>query len=127
MSGDNGSELVLASGSLRRQDLLREAGIPFRIVVPSVEEVPHPGEKPEDRVQRLALLKASTVARTVPPHRCVLGADTLVVVDHRVLGKPRDVEEAAHMLLTLAGRTHRVLTAFAIVRSGSTPEECTTG
>ena len=66
MTGDNGSELVLASESLRRQDLLREAGISFRVVVPSVEETLHPGEKPEECAQRLAVLKARTVARRLP-------------------------------------------------------------
>jgi septum formation protein len=127
LAGDNGSELVLASGSLRRQDLLREAGISFRVVVPSVDETLHPGEKPEESAQRLATLKARTVARTLPPKRCVLAADTLVVVGHQVLGKPRDTTEAAHMLLTLAGRTHRVLTAFAVLRSGTDPTEVSLG
>jgi septum formation protein len=107
--------LVLASSSPRRRDLLREAGFRFEIAAPAVDERELPGERPEATARRLALEKARAVAARVPRVTCVLGADTIVVIDGRQLGKPRDEPEAVEMLLSLAGRTHRVLTGFALV------------
>lgn len=108
-------ELVLASASPRRHRLLREAGFDFRVVPPDVPEALHPGEAPETCAQRLAADKALAVAARVDGSSCVLAADTLVVVDGEVLGKPRDADEAQRMLRLLAGRTHRVLTGVAVV------------
>jgi septum formation protein len=106
--------LVLASSSPRRHALLRDAGYAFTIAEPDVDETARPGEKPEELAARLALAKARAVGARVARDACVLGADTVVVIDGALLGKPRDEGEAVEMLLRLAGRTHRVLTAFAL-------------
>jgi septum formation protein len=112
-----GSPVVLASASPRRRELLARAGVRFEIVPSSVEERRLSGEAPRDLALRLAREKALDVARRFPasPRRLVLGADTIVVLEDSVLGKPADEEEAAQMLRRLAGRTHRVLTAVALV------------
>jgi len=106
---------VLASTSPRRRELLRDAGFRFEIAAPGVDERELPGEAPEATARRLALEKARAVAARVAPAACVLGADTIVVIDGQPLGKPRDEPEAVEMLLRLAGRTHRVLTGFALL------------
>jgi septum formation protein len=111
--------LILASTSPRRHELLRSAGFDFVVAPPGVEETVLPGESPEVMARRLALLKARAVAERSTPESCVLAADTLVVLDERVLGKPQDVDEAARMLLTLAGRAHRVVTGFALLVAGT--------
>lgn len=100
--------IVLASASPRRQEILTLAGIPY-IVCPAEREFAPAGLPPEERVRELAHSKAAQVA-PLYPGRIVLGSDTMVAVDDRVLGKPRSPEEAAEMLLLLQGRTHRVLT-----------------
>src|SRR5690349_12787336 len=105
--------LVLASASPRRAELLRAAGIPFDVVPPDVDERQHAGEDAATYVQRLATTKAAHVAKA-HPGRAVLGADTTVVVDGEVLGKPRDAAEAASMLRRLSGRSHRVLTGVCL-------------
>jgi septum formation protein len=109
------SRIVLASGSPRRESLLRQLGLDFEVVVADiVEPGPEQGEAPADWVQRSATLKASSVARQCPDV-LVIGADTAVVVEGHVLGKPRDANEAAQMLARLSGRTHDVLTGLALV------------
>jgi septum formation protein len=115
LAGDYERSLILASGSPRRKDLLRSAGYSFRVVPPPADEPPQPGESPEACVERLAHAKAAAVVGRGPPRHCVLAADTLVVLDREPLGKPREAEEAVRMLLRLAGRTHRVLTGFALL------------
>jgi nucleoside triphosphate pyrophosphatase len=107
--------LVLASTSPRRRELLRAAGLDFRVLSPDVDEAPLGDESPEHTARRLALAKARAVTDEVEPEACVLAADTIVVIDGAQLGKPRDAGEAVEMLLRLAGRTHRVLTGFALV------------
>jgi septum formation protein len=116
---DRDSRLVLASASPRRAELLRAAGIPFDVVVSDVDETQSVGETPDAYVERLAIAKAVAVADRGEA-RPVLGADTTVVVDGAVLGKPIDTTDARRMLLLLAGRTHIVLTGVALVapRSG---------
>ena len=106
---------MLASTSPRRRELLRDAGFRFEIAAPHVDERELPGERPEATARRLALEKARAVAARVARGACVLGADTIVVIDGQQLGKPRDQAEAVEMLLRLAGRTHRVLTGFALL------------
>jgi len=106
--------LVLASGSPRRAELLRGAGIRFEAVAADVDERQHGGEDPETYVRRLAAAKAARVA-TAHPGRAVLGADTTVVVDGVVLGKPDDAAEAASMLARLSGRSHLVLTGVCLI------------
>ena len=107
-------KLVLASTSPRRRSLLRRLGLGFRVAAPAVDETARPGEDPATHVRRLALAKARQVARR-SPDAVVLGADTVVAVDGRILGKPGDAREAVRMLSLLAGRTHEVLTGVALV------------
>ncbi len=106
--------MILASASPRRQELLRKGGVSFRVCPSLVSEEPLPAESPREQALRLARDKALEVARR---HRgfWVLGADTVVEVDGVALGKPEDPAEAARMLRLLSGRTHRVMTAFALV------------
>ena len=108
--------LTLASASPRRQELLTRAGFTFDIVPADIDEQRWPDEAPRDYVQRLATSKAEAVAAENPERR-VLGADTVVVVDGDVLGKPADDAEASEMLLRLSGRVHEVLTGVAVVSS----------
>jgi septum formation protein len=106
--------IVLASASPRRQELLRNAGIPFTVQPADINETPLAGESPRDCAERLAREKAMVVFRS-RPHDCVLGADTIVVVEGTILGKPRDVDDAARMLRLLSGRTHDVITGVCVV------------
>jgi septum formation protein len=107
--------LILASASPRRADLLRAAGFDFEIFPATVDERLLPGETPSDYVQRLAIAKTAEVWRASQAgDLAVLGADTAVVVDTAILGKPRDEDEAREMLERLAGQTHEVLTGVSI-------------
>jgi septum formation protein len=109
------SVLILASSSPRRRDLLEAAGIRFRAVPPDIEE-PGPSSicrRCADLVRRTALAKASSVARREPG--VVLGADTIVVCEGRVMGKPADAADAGEMLRLLSGRWHSVYTGVALV------------
>ena len=106
--------LVLASASPRRRQLLTEAGIACEVVPSQVAEVQRPGESPEAFARRAAREKAADVVRS-RPLACVLAADTVVVVDGLVFGKPVDRGDARRMLATLSGRTHRVLTAVTLI------------
>ncbi|MGH8161487.1 MAG: Maf family protein [Gammaproteobacteria bacterium] len=110
--------LVLASASPRRRELLARLGVAFRMEVPAVDETPRPGEPSEILAARLAEAKASAVAARRGEPAAVLAADTVVVLDARVFGKPRDAGEAAAMLASLAGREHRVVTAVALIHDG---------
>ena len=104
--------LVLASQSPRRAEILRQAGIPFVVRVAPVDESARKGETPEEYVQRLAALKAEAVGAA--PEEVVLGADTTVVVDGEILGKPADEADARRMLESLSGRRHEVLTGICL-------------
>lgn len=109
--------IVLASASPRRAELLRAAGIDFEVQPADVDETFAEGELPGDYVSRLAEAKARLVyERDV--RRIVLAADTAVVVDDHVLGKPEDDADAARMLRMLSGRSHQVLTAVAVFHPG---------
>ena len=109
--------LVLASSSPRRQELLREAGIPFAVHPAHLNEDQHAGEPPLDYALRLSREKAEAVAPHYPGQH-VLGADTIVVVDGEVLGKPRDLADATRMLRLLSDRGHEVITAVSLVSPG---------
>jgi len=109
--------LVLASASPRRQELLRNAGITFEVQPAHIPEDPLPGEAAKDCAERLAREKALAVARQ-RPHDVVLGADTVVVVDGQLLGKPYDAADAARMLRLVSGREHRVITGVCLVVNG---------
>jgi septum formation protein len=106
--------LVLASASPRRQELLRNAGIPFVIQPTDIPEVPREGEAPQSFAERLAREKALAVFRQRPSD-FILGADTIVVVNAQILGKPRDGADAERMLRLLSGRTHQVITGLCLV------------
>jgi len=104
--------LVLASKSPRRQQILRDAAIPFVVRPADVPEERRPGESPADYVRRLAQKKAFAV--TILPSEIVLAADTIVVIDGLVLEKPRDADDATRMLGLLSGREHEVLTGICL-------------
>jgi len=108
--------LVLASGSPRRKELLASLGIPFEIRVSDADETIPPGANPVEIVQELAYKKAQAVANTVS-HGLVLGADTIVVFQDEILGKPVDEEEAKRMLSLLSGQAHIVYTGIALVEA----------
>jgi septum formation protein len=108
--------LVLASASPRRAEILRAVGWPFETQAAGVDESLRAGERPAGYVERLAREKAAAVART-RLFGLVLGADTVVVADGEILGKPRDGEDARRMLRGLSGRWHEVLTGVALVRA----------
>jgi septum formation protein len=117
--------LVLASASPRRQELLRNANIPFTVHPADINETPLPHESPQACAERLAREKAQAVSKN-HFHDFVLGADTIVVVDNAILGKPRDPQDAARMLRLLSGRTHTVITGVCLVRPVTTPAKLTT-
>lgn len=106
--------LILASASPRRQELLREAGIPFQTQPAHIPEERLPGEPAILYVQRLSREKALAVACRFPGH-FVLGADTIVLVDDNVLEKPGDHQDAARMLRLLSGRDHNVITGVSLI------------
>jgi septum formation protein len=108
--------LVLASASPRRQELLRNAGIPFSVCPANISEVQLAGESPRDCAERLAREKARATLRQ-QPGKFVLGADTIVVVDGKILGKPRNQADALRMLRLLSGQTHQVITGVCLVGS----------
>ena len=111
--GDIRWELVLASGSPRRRDLLREAGLSFQINLPDVEELESGAEPPRQLCLSNAELKANAVARQ-DPFSTIIAADTIVTLGGQVFGKPVDLEEAAGNLRMLRGRVHEVMTGVAI-------------
>ena len=105
---------MLASASPRRHELLRNAGIAFVVQPTDIPEVPRPAEVPRAFAERMAREKALTVFRQ-RPNDFVLGADTIVIVDAKILGKPRDAADAARMLRLLSGRRHQVTTGVCLV------------
>lgn len=113
---ENAPDIVLASASPRRSDLLAQVGISFAVVPSRVPEEPLPGEPPEAYVVRLAADKAREVAgRSGVPGRWFIGSDTVVLRDGAILEKPRDAADAAAMLASLSGRDHRVLSGFCVL------------
>jgi len=114
--------LVLASASPRRQELLRNAGISFEVHPAHIPEDLLPGESAKECAERLARAKALAIARQ-RSNDCVLGADTVVVVDELLLGKPSDAADAASMLRLLSGRKHKVITGVCLVVGG----QCSVG
>ena len=108
--------LVLASASPRRQELLRNAGLSFTVQPADIDESPLAGELPRECAERLAREKALAIWRT-RPQDLVLGADTIVVVDESILGKPIDAGDAVRMLRLLSGRVHTVITGVCVVQA----------
>lgn len=125
MPADTSGILILASASPRRRQLLASAGIRFEVQPADiVEDLPEESHSPELEAQRLALAKARAVADGRPPDgrwdgRWVLGADTIVVLGRRIIGKPRDEADALAILSRLSGSTHRVITGLALVECGA--------
>ncbi|QOE06875.1 Maf-like protein [Pseudomonas asiatica] len=106
--------LYLASGSPRRRELLAQIGVPFSVVSAPIDETPLPNESAPAYVERLARAKAAAGLACLEGPAVVLGADTAVVLDGRILGKPENREDALAMLAGLSGREHQVLTAVAL-------------
>jgi len=119
--------VVLASASPRRAELLQAAGIQFEVLPAHVDETPRPGEAPAIYVRRIAEAKATAVASRTNG-RIVLAADTTVVVDDEILGKPESDDDAKRMLRLLSGRAHEVVTGVTLMSNGasSTRVESTT-
>ncbi|WP_460147935.1 Maf family protein [Pseudomonas sp. S2_A02] len=109
-------QLYLASGSPRRRELLTQIGVSFSVISADIDETPLPEESPSAYVERLARGKAEAGHGTVVSDAdfCVLGADTAVVLDGKILGKPVGEADACAMLMLLSGREHEVLTAIAV-------------
>ena len=109
------SQLYLASASPRRRELLAQIGVGYRLVAAPIDESVRAGEAPAAYVERLARAKAAAGLAALGKNKvCVLGADTAVVLDGRILGKPRDRADGLAMLAALSGRSHEVLTAVAL-------------
>jgi septum formation protein len=111
--------LILASSSPRRKELLANLGISFEVFSSSIEEIVDPSASPEETVISLAQQKALDVAKRFSAS-FVIGADTVVTKDSKILGKPKNVEAAVEALRMLSGDTHSVLTGVAIVKNGKT-------
>ena len=111
--------IVLASSSPRRRELLERAGVVFEVVASPAEEIHDESMVPEKLCEANAVLKAEAVAVT-RPEDVVIGSDTLVFIDDKALGKPKDLEDARAMLRRLSGRTHRVCTGVCIIFPGGT-------
>jgi len=107
--------IVLASASPRRSELLELAGIPFRVAPADIQEMPLPDEQAIPHALRLAEEKARTAAAREAGGRFFIGADTIVVLDGRIMGKPVDADDAVQMLSALSGRSHEVVTAYCVL------------
>src|SRR5687767_12197066 len=112
-------KLVLASGSPRRAEILNSVGWDFTRHIPDIDESEREGESPENYVVRLAREKAEAIA-SLYPDMLTLGADTTVLIDGRIIGKPIDLDDARQMLKRLSGNWHGVLTGIAITKNGET-------
>jgi septum formation protein len=119
--------LVLASASPRRRELLDQIGLTFEVETADIDETPQLGEEPVAYTRRLAEHKTSAVFARLrqqgrdPERLVVLGADTTVVCDGKILGKPEDEDDAARMLRMLAGKQHRVVTGVAVITGTAAP------
>jgi len=110
--------VILASNSPRRRQLLEVVGLVFQVIPANVDEIPLPGESPTDYVVRVSANKAEWVMNMQISDTLIVAADTTVVADDQILGKPRDEAEADEMLRELRGRSHQVFTGVAAIRNG---------
>lgn len=120
----NSPQIILASASPRRRELLRQVGVSFRVVVVEVDESVLPGETPAAYVQRVARDKANAVLASEGAARPVLAADTAVVLRDRILGKPGGRAAAVAMLRSLSARTHEVYSAAVLLCAGQPTRNC---
>ena len=109
-------KLILASASPRRAEVLRDAGFHFTVLSSAIDETPYPDESPQDLVLRLAQTKADLAAARAVGPAILIAADTEVVLDGHIFGKPRSSDDARSMLEKLSGRKHTVLTGVALIR-----------
>lgn len=116
MTKPSSSILILASQSPRRIELLRQAGFDFEIRPVSVDETPKTGEAPQVFVKRIAREKAFKAARTQKDAAVILAADTIAVLENKILGKPKNQKEAVLMLKRLSGSCHEVLTSWVLIK-----------
>lgn len=117
-------KLILASGSPRRAELLSRMGLRYTVQPSNQEEILEPGLMPQQEVISLSLQKAQAVYGGSPADAVVLSADTVVVLDDKILGKPRDDEDAKRMLRALSGRSHLVLTGVTVMSSQGIQTHC---
>lgn len=117
------AEIILASASPRRRELLSTAGLKFTVKVADVDEIIDENATPDEVVMSLALQKAQAVAKDNPTS-VVIGADTVVVLDSEVLGKPKSVQNAVELLTALSGRSHTVYTGVAVINGEKIKNFC---
>lgn len=110
------NNIVLASASPRRKELLSQLCLSFDVIPAESDETFYPSLSIEENIVRLALGKAKALEDSAQPDKIIIGADTVVCLDGKVLGKPASEDEAFSMLKALSGRTHRVYTGFALIR-----------
>lgn len=110
-------DIILASQSPRRRDLLEQIGLPFKVIPSEGEEKKDFTLSPSELATKLAYDKALEVAQKIGGDSLVIGADTLVVLEKKILGKPQDIQEAKTMLSRLSGKKHHVLTGLAVIRT----------
>jgi len=113
---------ILASSSPRRQEFLSLLGLEYRTIPSDIDETPETEELPADFARRMAKAKAVQIS-AAHPESCVIGADTVVALDRTIFGKPRDRQDALAILKILQGKTHKVITAFAVVMQQRAIEE----
>ena len=116
--------IILASGSPRRQDFFRLMGLPFTCVPAMIDETPSPGLSPRQAAEELAQRKALAVAERSTPSPWIFAADTIVVLENEIFGKPADRDDARRMLERLAGRRHEVITAMALYNGRQKTTDC---
>ncbi|MBN1409381.1 MAG: septum formation protein Maf [Spirochaetales bacterium] len=116
-------KIILASASPRRREILTQLKIPFEVIEPDIDERILPGEPTEEAVTRLANNKVENIREKIPKSRArwILGVDTLVELEGKLLGKPADSEEAVSMIRNLAGKIHRVITGMALLSHENLP------
>lgn len=110
------TEVILASASPRRRDILNMMGLPFRVEVSGAEETMEESMTPELFVEQISLRKAAEVAKKQKQNALVIAADTVVVLDDTIVTKPKDEADAVQILTRLSGRAHRVLTGLSVMR-----------
>ena len=112
-------DIILASQSPRRRELLERMGLPFRVITPDIDEHMERSLPPGELVAAISAEKAGAVAAQAGPDAIVIAADTVVALDGAVLGKPGDERDAARMLSALSGRTHQVFTGLTVAQGGT--------